>query len=143
MSTKSGQLQTALFPALVYIFGGGWGYYSANRRQCDNIIQTAASKGYVAVTVDYRLTNVKENGKTKFPFPNQLYDVKSAVRWLRANAEKYNINPDRIGVVGWSSGGHLALLVGLTDASDNLRRLKWQQHLFKPGASSRLHGRNG
>jgi acetyl esterase/lipase len=108
------------FPALVYIFGGGWGYYSGNRGQCDPCIQTAASKGYVAVTVDYRLTNVKENGKTKYLFPNQLYDVKAAVRWLRANAEKYNIDPNRIGVVGWSSGGHLALMLGLTNSSDKL-----------------------
>jgi acetyl esterase/lipase len=108
------------FPAVVFIFGGGWGYYSGDRHQCDNIIQTAASKGYVAVTVDYRLTNVKENGKTKYLFPGQVYDVKCAVRWLRANAEKYDIDSNRIGAVGWSSGGHLALMLGLTDSSDNL-----------------------
>lgn len=109
------------FPALILIFGGGWGYYpNTNRRQCDFDIQTAATEGYVAVTVDYRLTNVKENGKTKYLFPSQVYDVKCAVRWLRANAAKYNIDSNRIGVAGWSSGGHLALMVGLTDSSDGM-----------------------
>jgi acetyl esterase/lipase len=106
------------FPALIYIFGGGWGYYSGSRSQCP--IQLAAAEGYVAATVDYRLTNVKENGKTKYLFPAQLYDVKAAVRWMRANASRYNIDPDRIGIVGWSSGAHLALLLGLTSPADGL-----------------------
>ena len=46
--------------------------------------------------------------------------MKAAVRWLRANANKYNIDPDHIGAAGWASGGHLALMLGLTDASDGL-----------------------
>lgn len=108
------------FPALIYIFGGGWGYYSGDRSQCIGAIQAAAKRGYVAATVDYRLTNVIENGKTKFIFPAQLYDVKAAVRWMRANASRYRIDPDRIGTVGWSSGGHLALLLGLTAPTDGL-----------------------
>ncbi len=108
------------FPALVYIFGGGWGFYSGSRSQCAVAIMRAAEKGYVAATIDYRLTSVKENGKTKYTFPAQLYDAKAAVRWMRANASRYNIDPDRIGVVGWSSGGHLALLVGLVGPADGL-----------------------
>jgi acetyl esterase/lipase len=63
---------------------------------------------------------VKENGKSKYLFPAQIYDVKCAVRWLRANAKKYNIDSNRIGAVGWSSGGHLALMLGLTGPSDGL-----------------------
>ena len=47
----------------------------------------------------------------KHRFPEQVYDAKCAVRWLRANAGKYNIDPDRIGAVGWSSGGYLALML--------------------------------
>jgi acetyl esterase/lipase len=108
------------FPAIVYIFGGGWGYYSADRSQCLNSIRYAATKGYVAATVDYRLTSVKVDGRTKYLFPAQLYDVKAAVRWMRANAQRYKIDPDRIAAVGWSSGAHLALLLGLTDPSDDL-----------------------
>jgi acetyl esterase/lipase len=107
------------FPALVWVFGGGWGFYSGTRAQCP--IQTAAEKGFVAITVDYRLTSmVDEKGKPKYPFPAQIQDVKCAIRWLRANAKNYAVDPDRIGVVGWSSGGHLALMAGLTEPSDGL-----------------------
>lgn len=104
------------FPALVFITGSGWGYYAFSRMSAP--IEIAASKGYVAVTIDHRLTSVKSNGKTKYPFPAQIEDAKCAVRWLRANANKYNIDVDRIGAVGFSSGGHLALLLGLTTPTD-------------------------
>jgi acetyl esterase/lipase len=108
------------FPALVYIFGSGWGFWTLSRSQCQLAIMQAAQRGYVAVTVDYRQTSVKEKGKAKFLFPAQLYDVKCAIRWLRANADQYNIDPNHIGVAGWSSGGHLALMLGLTTPSDGL-----------------------
>ncbi len=81
-------------------------------------IVEAAKRDYVAVTIDYRLTSVRENGKPKYPFPAQLHDAKCAVRWLRANATKYNIDKNCIGVVGFSSGGNLSLMLGLTDSSD-------------------------
>ena len=108
------------FPALLYISGSGWGFWILSRSQCQLAIMQAAQRGYVAVTVDHRQTSVKEKGKTKFLFPAQLYDVKCAVRWLRANAEQYNIDPKHIGVAGWSSGGHLALMLGLTKPTDGL-----------------------
>ena len=66
----------------------------ATTRQCIRL----AEKGYVAVTVSYRLA-------PKYPFPAAIHDTKAAVRWLRANAKKYNIDPDRIGVTGGSAGG--------------------------------------
>jgi acetyl esterase/lipase len=53
-------------------------------------------------------------------FPVQIHDAKAAIRWLRATADKYHIDPDRIGVTGGSAGGHLSLLVGLTDSKSNL-----------------------
>jgi len=70
------------FPALVFIFGGSW--YTGSRFQFYYESMRAAERGYVAVTVDYRLTNVRENGKVKYLFPAQVHDVKCAVRWLRA-----------------------------------------------------------
>jgi acetyl esterase/lipase len=106
------------FPALVFIHSGGW--IEGSKLEFHSAIVEAAEKGYVAVTVDYRLTGETENGKTKYPFPAQVYDVKCAVRWLRANAEKYKIDPDHIGALGWSAGGHLALMLGLTEPSDGL-----------------------
>lgn len=110
------------FPALIYICGNGWGWYSSiNRSQYFySDIKSAARRGYVAITVDYRYISLKENGKTKYVFPSQLYDVKCAVRWLRSNASVYHIDPKHIGAIGWSSGGHLALMLGLTDPTDGL-----------------------
>ena len=72
-----------------------------------------ARKGYVAVTISYRLAPDAK-------FPAQIEDCKAAVRWLRANAKKYRIDPDHIGVVGFSAGGHLCCLLGVTDKKDGL-----------------------
>ena len=82
-------------------FGAG------DRHGYDGLIQEFAKRGYVAVTVEYRLT-------PKYPFPAAIYDVKAAVRWLRANAAKYHIDPERVGVTGGSAGGHLAQFLGVT-----------------------------
>jgi len=108
------------FPALIFINFNGWGYWSTGRRQYSSAITKAAERGYVAVTVDCRFISVKENDKTKYLFPAQVYDAKCAVRWLRANAKKYKIDPNRIGAVGRALGGHLALMLGLTDPSHGL-----------------------
>ncbi|HSW00766.1 MAG TPA: alpha/beta hydrolase [Sedimentisphaerales bacterium] len=67
-----------------------------------------AEKGYVTATASYRLTQ-------EAPFPAAVEDVKCAVRWLRANASAYQIDPNRIAVSGNSAGGHLALMVGYSD----------------------------
>jgi acetyl esterase/lipase len=109
------------FPALVFFCGNGWGYYSSScRGQYRYSILLAAKRGYVAVTVDYRSTNLKKDGNAVYRFPDQVFDAKCAVRWLRANARKYRIDPRRVGVIGWSSGGYLALMLGVTDPSDGL-----------------------
>ncbi|MDF1663504.1 MAG: alpha/beta hydrolase [Planctomycetota bacterium] len=99
------------FPAIIAIHGGSW--RRGNKASFRPFIKTAAKKGYVAITVSYRFA-------PKYKFPAQIEDVKCAVRWLRANAKKYNINPDKIGSFGASAGGHLALLLGLMDKSDGL-----------------------
>lgn len=107
------------FPAIVFIHGGGWS--GGNRHSFRAKIEEAARRGYVAVTISYRLTQPDpESGKPKEPFPAQLHDCKAAVRWLRAHAEEFKIHPNRIGVMGASAGGHLSLLVGLTSGSDKL-----------------------
>lgn len=93
------------FPAVLCIHGGG--FRAGTRDGYDGLIKQLASRGYVAVTVSYRLA-------PKYPFPAAIHDVKAAVRWLRANAAKYHINPERIGVTGSSAGGHLALYLGVT-----------------------------
>lgn len=92
-------------PAVIFIHGGGW--MAGNKRPMP-LAPAAASRGYIAVSISYRLT-------TRAPFPAQVEDCKCAVRWLRANAEKYGVDPDRIGVWGMSAGGHLALMTGCAD----------------------------
>jgi acetyl esterase/lipase len=107
------------FPTVMFIFGGG--FSSGSRKDWYAQIMDAAQRGYVGVAVDHRLTSVRgDSGKPKYPFPAQIFDVKCAVRWLRANAGKYAIDVDHIGVVGYSSGGMLSLLLALTDVNDGL-----------------------
>ncbi len=93
------------FPAVLCIHGGG--FRAGSRAGYVGLCLRLAEKGYVAVTVDYRLA-------PKYPFPAAIHDTKEAVRWLRANAAKYHIDPNRIGVTGGSAGGHLAQFLGVT-----------------------------
>ena len=123
------------FPAIVFIHGGGW--YQGSRQGYGAQIQEAARRGYVAATISYRLMQFDDSEKkttTATPiFPAQIHDAKAAIRWLRANADKYNLDPNRIGVTGGSAGGHLSLLVGLTDPAANL-----EGKSGSPGQSSRV-----
>lgn len=73
-----------------------------------------ARNGFVAFAVDYRLFHGTENR-----WPAQLDDMQRAVRWVRAHASKYNVNPDRIGAFGHSAGGQLAALLGMENTRDN------------------------
>jgi acetyl esterase/lipase len=99
------------FPAVVCIHGGGW--VGGDRTQMGQTVAVLAARGYVAITPEYRLA--PENR-----FPAAVEDCKAAVRWLRANARAYKINPDRIGVMGFSAGAHLACLLGVTTRDDGL-----------------------
>ncbi|MGB7324200.1 MAG: alpha/beta hydrolase [Rubripirellula sp.] len=89
-------------PAIVCIHGGGWGKGAKIHHR--NVAQALAAKGYVTASIDYRLS-----GEAKFPA--HIHDCKAAVRFLRANAKKYGIDPDHIGAIGHSAGGHLAALL--------------------------------
>jgi acetyl esterase/lipase len=93
------------FPAVLCIHGGG--FRAGKRDGYDGQIIRLAQKGYVAATVTYRLA-------PKYQFPAAVHDTKAAVRWLRGNAATYHIDPDRIGVMGGSAGGHLAQFLGVT-----------------------------
>ena len=93
------------FPAIVCIHGGG--FRAGSRKGYDALCVRLAREGYVAVTVSYRLAPT-------YQFPAAVHDVKEAVRWLRANAKQYHIDPERIGVMGGSAGGHLAQFLGVT-----------------------------
>lgn len=96
-------------PVVVFVHGGAWrgGDYKNPRNY------PLAAKGYFTVNVEYRLSG-------EATFPAQVHDCKTAIRWLRANAEKYKIVTDRIGVWGSSAGGHLAALLGTSGGVQEL-----------------------
>lgn len=93
------------FPTVLCIHGGG--FRAGKRESYDLLCVKLAERGYVAATMTYRLA-------PKHKFPAAVHDTKAAVRWLRANAAKYKINPDKLGVTGGSAGGHLAQFLGVT-----------------------------
>jgi acetyl esterase/lipase len=99
------------FPAIVCIHGGGW--VGGKRGDMATTIGVLAARGYVAISPDYRLA---PGGR----FPAPVEDCKAAVRWLRAHAKAYKVDPNRIGVMGSSAGGHLACMLGVTDRADGL-----------------------
>ncbi|AHV98491.1 alpha/beta hydrolase fold domain-containing protein [Paenibacillus sabinae] len=104
-------LPHAPMPVMVYIHGGGWNH--GDRKQAlANICNYVTKRGYIGVSLDYRLT-------PEAPFPAQLQDVKLAIRYLRAHAAEYHLDPSRIGVWGSSAGGHLASLLGTTGHMDS------------------------
>lgn len=98
------------FPAVVIIHGGGWSGGEKRAAREINIGTTLALNGYVGMSIDYVLANSEHPGPT---WPQNLHDCKTAVRWLRANAERLHVDPAHIGVIGGSAGGHLAAMVGL------------------------------
>jgi acetyl esterase/lipase len=93
------------FPAVICIHGGG--FRAGSREGYNGLVIKLAQRGYVAMTISYRLA-------PKFQFPAAIHDTKAAVRWTRANAAKYKIDPDRIGVTGGSAGGHLAQFLAVS-----------------------------
>lgn len=98
-------------PCIVIIHGGAW--RAGHRNAHNDLTWQFARRGYVAATVSYRFC-------PRHPFPAQVQDVKAAVRFLRANAEKYHVDPQRLGAIGFSAGAHLSMMLGTMDKSDGL-----------------------
>ncbi len=90
-------------PLIVWIHGGGWAWGSKEDCLCVPLV----AKGYAVAAINYRFSQ-------HALFPAQIEDCKAAIRWLRANADKYHFDPDHIGVWGSSAGGHLVALLGTT-----------------------------
>ena len=101
-------------PAIIFIHGGGW--HSGDRNEFAQIAHLFAWLGYVSINITYRLVSAKDDANR---FPTQLDDAQFAVRWVRANAARYGINPNQVCAVGSSAGGHLAALLGVQDTRDN------------------------
>ena len=101
-------------PALILIHGGGFNDGDKRRYREINFGTNAAKRGYLAMSINYKLRKTKG----QVTWPQCVYDVKEAVRWLKQNAEKYNLDPDRIGAMGGSAGGNLAFMLALTGPED-------------------------
>lgn len=114
--------QKARRPAIVIIHGGGWhgGDKAAGREK--NIGNTLAAAGYVCASINYRLSVKSDHLATRLRdvWPHNLHDCKTAVRFLRKNADRYRIDPAHIGAIGGSAGGHLAAMLAVTDEKDDL-----------------------
>jgi acetyl esterase/lipase len=110
-------------PVIIWIHGGGW----VGSDKSENAVPIYLSKrGWIVASINYRLDR-------EAIFPAAIEDVKCAIRYVRANAGKYSINPDKIGLVGSSAGAHLALLAGLAGEKAGLEgEGGW------PGVSSRV-----
>lgn len=89
------------FPAVLFVHGGAWS--QGDRTQNAYLNQQLAASGLVVVAIDLRLA-------PQCPYPAQVVDTNFAVRWLKANAEKFNVDSRCVGILGSSSGGHTAML---------------------------------
>lgn len=96
-------------PLVVWIHGGGWRAGSKERPRAEPL----TSYGFAVASINYRLSQ-------EAIFPAQIEDCKTALRWLRASAAKYNLDPARVGVWGSSAGGHLSALVGTSGGAKAL-----------------------
>lgn len=110
--------------AVVWVHGGGWMSGDRARAREKNIGTTLAGWGYAVASISYTLG--------KGAWPQNLHDVKNAIRFLRARGAEYGIDPDRIAVAGGSAGGHLALLAGFTAGKD------WEPTAPYPGVSNQV-----
>jgi acetyl esterase/lipase len=103
------------FPGVLIIHGGGWSGGDKGAGREINIGTNLALNDYVGFSINYVLST-----KNHPTWPQNLYDCKTAVRWLRMNAQRLNLDPQHIGVIGGSAGGHLAAMVAMTGPAAGL-----------------------
>lgn len=99
-------------PGLVLVHGGAW--VEGSKDDWKDVVGLFTVQGYVCFSIDYRLAQGRKN-----LWPAQLDDVQLAVRWIRAHAKQFGLDPNRLGAMGGSAGGHLASLLGTMDTRDN------------------------
>ncbi|GAA3678672.1 alpha/beta hydrolase [Arthrobacter ginkgonis] len=112
-------------PLIVWVHGGGW-VYGSRRRQAPNlhahrVVEQALDAGYAVALIDYRLAK-------EAAFPAQVLDIRAAIRWLRANASDYALDPARMALLGESAGAHLVLMHGLCGSIDGDRNGRVGEH---------------
>lgn len=100
-------------PVVMLLHGGG--FISGNKNNKNVQIKKLATQGYVSVSAMYRLS-------PQHKFPSQIEDIKLAIRFLKANASRYNLDPNKIIVSGYSAGSYLAVMIGVTGNSQNFSK---------------------
>ena len=95
-------------PGVILIHGGGW--KSGNKNQMEILGQALSSKGYTCFAIEYRLS-------LEAKYPEAIYDVKNAIKFVKENAKKFQVDPDKIAILGCSSGGQMAALIGVTNGN--------------------------
>lgn len=110
------------FPAVLVVHGGAW--RSGNKLQLRSYAETLSKRGYVTFAINYRLAPAHKH-------PAQIEDCREAVRWIRRNADKYHVDTDRIGGVGYSAGAHLVSLL----ATERERSPETQIHAVVAGGT--------
>ena len=103
-------------PCFIYVHGGSW--KAGSRKNCP-YVAPLGKLGWAVASIDYRLTDKGRN-----PFPAQIIDTKEAIRFLRANASQFGLDPELFCIAGSSAGGHLASLAGVTSGYDAVCREK-------------------
>lgn len=101
-------------PAIIIIHGGGFNDGDKARPREVNIATNLVLQDYICMSINYKLR--RKAGEVTWP--QALYDAKAAVRWLRKSAERLQLDPDKIGVIGCSAGGNLAAMLALTQPKD-------------------------
>ena len=102
--------QAETCPGMLVIHGGAW--RSGNRKQLRRYATSLTKMGFVCFAIDYRLAPGHK-------FPAQIEDCRSAVKWIRENADEYKVDPSKLGAIGYSAGGHLVSLLATTGEAPN------------------------
>ncbi|MWB92771.1 alpha/beta hydrolase fold domain-containing protein [Flavobacterium sp. GA093] len=111
-------------PAVILIHGGGW--RSGNKKQMHILAEQIALKGYSCFPVEYKLS-------LEAKYPEGVIDVKNAIKFIKDNAEKFYVDPDKIAVLGCSSGGQMAALIGTTNENPD-----FEEVTFKSKSTSKV-----
>lgn len=112
-------------PAVIMIHGGGW--RSGNKSQMKFIGKEIAAKGYSCFAIEYRLS-------LEAKYPEGVIDIKNAIKFIKDNAAKFNVDPNKIAVLGCSAGGQMAALIGTTNNYP-----LFEDKNFKSRSSSKVH----
>ena len=114
-----------LNPAVIMIHGGGW--KSGNKNQMQVLAQEIASKGYSCFAIEYKLS-------LEAKYPEGVYDIKNSIKFIKDNAKKFNVDPNKIAVLGCSSGGEMAALIGTTNENSG-----FEDATYKSKSSSKVN----